>query len=76
MATALSELAWLYSERNRIKSGLCEVEMALFRALVRADKDEKKAEQEKLNAELAEVTAQIAAIEDEQQGNLFGEGNA
>lgn len=52
---------------------LCEVEMAQFRALVRADKDELKSEQERLTAELAEVTAKIAAIEDEQQGSLFGE---
>ena len=76
MTTALSDLATLYSERNRIKSSLCEVEMAQFRALVRADKDELKGEQERLSAELAEVTAKIAAIEDEQQGNLFEEGNA
>lgn len=76
MTTALSDLATLYSERNRIKSSLCEVEMAQFRALVRADKDELKGEQERLNADLAEVTAKIAAIEDEQQGNLFEEGNA
>ena len=76
MTTALSDLAFLYTERNRIKSSLCEVEMAQFRALVRADKDELKGEQERLNAELAEVTAKIAAIEDEQQGNLFEEGNA
>ena len=76
MTTALSDLAFLYSERNRIKSSLCEVEMSQFRALVRADKDELKGEQERLNAELAEVTAKIAAIEDEQQGNLFEEGNA
>ena len=76
MTTALSDLATLYSERNRIKSSLCEVEMAQFRALVRADKDELKGEQERLTTELAEVTAKIAAIEDEQQGNLFEEGNA
>lgn len=76
MTTALSDLATLYSERNRIKSSLCEVEMAQFRAMVRADKDELKGEQERLTAELAEVTAKIAAIEDEQQGNLFEEGNA
>jgi hypothetical protein len=76
MTTALSDLAFLYSERNRIKSSLCEVEMAQFRAMVRADKDELKGEQERLTAELAEVTAKIAAIEDEQQGNLFEEGNA
>ncbi len=76
MTTALSDLASLYGERNRIKSSLCEVEMAQFRALVRADKDELKSQQERLTAELAEVTAKIAAIEDEQQGNLFGEGNA
>ena len=76
MTTALSDLATLYSERNRIKSSLCEVEMAQFRALVRADKDELKCEQERLTTELAEVTAKIAAIEDEQQGNLFEEGNA
>jgi len=76
MTTALSDLAMLYGERNRLKSSLCEVEMAQFRALVRADKDELKEVQERLNAELAEVTAKIAAIEDEQQGNLFGEGNA
>lgn len=73
MTTALSDLATLYSERNRIKSSLREVEMAQFRALVRADKDELKGEQERLSAELAEVTAKIAAIEDEQQGSLFGE---
>lgn len=73
MTTALSDLAMLYSERNRIKSALCEVEMSKFRALIRADRDELKAERERLDAELADITARIAEIEDEQQGNLFGE---
>lgn len=73
MTTALSDLAALYIERNRIKSSLCDVEMELFRAKLPSMQGALKHEKDDLNAQLEDIAAKIAAIEDEQQGNLFGE---